>query len=72
MSHSTLTTAHLVKKTRILAVMAPADLEDLLADNLTPHVMKTSTQNVKDTRLKELILKLIQYFTCMIIHGRSS
>ncbi|KAL1859977.1 hypothetical protein Plec18170_001925 [Paecilomyces lecythidis] len=41
--------------------MAPADLEDLLADSLTPHVMKTSTQNVKDTRLKELILKLIQY-----------
>ncbi|GAD93001.1 catechol dioxygenase [Paecilomyces variotii No. 5] len=41
--------------------MAPAELEDLLADNLTPHVIKTSTQNVKDARIKELISKLIQH-----------
>lgn len=41
--------------------MAPADLEDLLPDNLTPHVIKTSTQNVKDERVKELISKLIKH-----------
>ncbi|KAH8817323.1 Intradiol ring-cleavage dioxygenase [Xylogone sp. PMI_703] len=41
--------------------MASSDLEDLLANNLTPHVIKTSTQNVKDERVKELISKLIQH-----------
>jgi hydroxyquinol 1,2-dioxygenase len=40
--------------------MAPAKIEDLTADNLTAHVIRTSTQNVEDKRIKELISKLIQ------------
>lgn len=41
--------------------MAPVDLQDLLADNLTAHVIKTSTHNVQNERVKELISKLIQH-----------
>jgi hypothetical protein len=41
--------------------MAPANVENLTADNLNPHVIKTCTQNVESERIKELISKLIQY-----------
>ncbi|KAH8891252.1 aromatic compound dioxygenase [Thozetella sp. PMI_491] len=41
--------------------MTSVDFNDLLSDNLTPHVIKTSTQNVKDARIRELISKLIQH-----------
>ncbi|KAB5578070.1 Intradiol ring-cleavage dioxygenase [Coniochaeta sp. 2T2.1] len=38
-----------------------ADLEDLTADRLTPHVIKTSVQNVSNERTKVLITKLIEH-----------
>ena len=41
--------------------MAPVDVDDMLADKLTLHVIKTSMQNVKDERVKELITQLIRH-----------
>ncbi|EHK21947.1 uncharacterized protein TRIVIDRAFT_151491 [Trichoderma virens Gv29-8] len=37
------------------------DLEELTAENLTPHVIKVSTENVKNERLIELVTGLIQH-----------
>jgi len=39
--------------------MAPASPEDLTVDNITPHVIRTST-NVSNERTKFLFSKLIQ------------
>jgi hydroxyquinol 1,2-dioxygenase len=41
--------------------MSRFDFIDLLSDNLTAHVIKTSTENVKDARVKELLSGLIQH-----------
>lgn len=41
--------------------MASVDVNDLMVDNLTLHVIKTSMQNVKDERIRELVLELIQH-----------
>ncbi|KAK4065898.1 uncharacterized protein Triagg1_8450 [Trichoderma aggressivum f. europaeum] len=38
-----------------------SSLEELTAENLTPHVVKVSTENVKDERLIELVTGLIQH-----------
>jgi ribosomal protein S15P/S13E len=37
------------------------DLEDLTADYLTQHVIKTCTQNVQNERTRDLISGLIQH-----------
>ncbi|KAJ4854707.1 dioxygenase domain-containing protein [Trichoderma breve] len=38
-----------------------SSLEELTAENLTPHVIKVSTENVKSERLVELVTGLIQH-----------
>ncbi|KAL7782825.1 aromatic compound dioxygenase [Trichoderma afarasin] len=38
-----------------------SSLEELTAENLTPHVVKVSTENVKNERLVELVTGLIQH-----------
>ncbi|PNP45390.1 hypothetical protein THARTR1_10941 [Trichoderma harzianum] len=38
-----------------------SSLEELTAENLTPHVIKVSTENVKNERLIELVTGLIQH-----------
>ncbi|KAL7931982.1 aromatic compound dioxygenase [Trichoderma chlorosporum] len=38
-----------------------SSLEDLTAENLTPHVIKVSTENVKNERFIELVTGLIQH-----------
>ncbi|OPB43399.1 dioxygenase [Trichoderma guizhouense] len=38
-----------------------SSLEELTAENLTPHVIKVSTENVKNERLVELVTGLIQH-----------
>ena len=36
-------------------------IRDLTVDNLTPHVVKTCTQNVSDKRTAELVTGLVQH-----------
>ncbi|KAL6799739.1 aromatic compound dioxygenase [Trichoderma sp. SZMC 28012] len=38
-----------------------SSIEELTAENLTPHVIKVSTENVKNERLVELVTGLIQH-----------
>lgn len=41
--------------------MADAKIQDLTAENLTRHVIKTCTENVSDPRVAELISGLVQH-----------